>query len=113
MTDQPTLLPGDKIKIPNVSPFGKWWTVQAVSTRYTIATCQAPFKPKGERYYTIVDHEELIAGPCNLIGGGYSMDEEGWATQLLGEILSGELEITRRNRVNIRFGITRKGQPNE
>ena len=91
---------GDRIKIGSISPRGRWWTVRAVDTegnRYAVATCPAPFKPKGEVLYTIIDLERKICGPCNLIGGGYDINEPQGPWNLLHEIKTGELEISRRN----------------
>ena len=53
-----------------------WWTIRAENDRYQILTRQADFKPKGEVFYTIVDREEGIRGPCNLIGQGWGFDAE-------------------------------------
>lgn len=81
----------------------KWWTVQAAGSRYAIVTQQAPFRPAGEYFYSILDFEEGIRGPSNLIGNGwdvsqYPSPEIGWRLLHVG-LLSERLQITSRNRV--------------
>jgi len=78
-----------------------WWTVHASGSRYAICSRQAPFKPKGQYLYTIMDFEKGIQGPCNLIGQGwdvtqYKTPELGWRL-LHVALLNGSLEISHRN----------------
>lgn len=95
------LKPGDKVR---TAKDGKaWWTVQASGNRYAILTRQAPFKPKGDYLYTIVDSEGAVRGPCNLIGNGwdvtqYPTPEIGWRL-LHQKMTDGELEISHRRAV--------------
>ena len=46
----------------------RWWDVRCADGRFAILTRQAEFKPKGEVCYTILDAQEGVRGPCNLIG---------------------------------------------
>lgn len=56
----------------------KWWRVRAADSRFAILTRQAEFKPKGTVLYTILDIEQGVRGPCNLIG-------QGWAEKMTDE----------------------------
>jgi hypothetical protein len=92
------LKPGDKVR---TAKDGKaWWTVQAAGSRYAILTRQAPFRPRGDYLYTIVDSVDAVRGPCNLIGNGwdvtqYPTPEIGWRLLHL-KLIAGELEISDR-----------------
>lgn len=82
----------------------KWWTVQAAGSRYAIVTQQAPFRPKGDYIYSILDFETGIRGPSDLIGNGWDVSqypsaEIGWRLLHLA-LLSGRRQITTRNRVS-------------
>jgi hypothetical protein len=82
--------------------------VQAAGSRYAICSRQAPFKPKGEYLYTIMDFEQGIQGPCNLIGNGwdvaqYNTPEIGWRALHLA-LLGKQVEISHRN--NIKLEVT-------
>lgn len=49
----------------------RWWTVRAEDERFTILTRQRNFHPRGEVFYTIIDRERGVRGPCDLIGQGW------------------------------------------
>jgi len=79
-------------------PFGeitKWWTVRCHDDRFIILTRQADFKPKGVSIYTIIDRVREVRGPCNLIGGGWDIDEPGGPEALL-RALNYHLEVIAR-----------------
>jgi hypothetical protein len=82
-----------------------WWDVVAAGSRYAIMTRQAPFRPKGEYLYSIVDAQEGVRGPCNLVGNGWDVTQYrtpaiGWRLLHI-KLLAGELEISHRKRVRI------------
>lgn len=81
------------------------WTIQVAGNRYTILTKQAPFKPKGELWYTICDHEYEKRGPCNLVGNGWDMQSRGpyiGSRALHVALLAGDIEISNRNCLRFR-----------
>lgn len=105
-TQIPDIKIGDRIRF---LPQGgnRWWTVGARDERFIIASQQAPFEPKGTLQYTVVDltgwtftyngvGPGIVRSSINLIGGGYDLDETGWADQMLAELQSGELELSHR-----------------
>jgi hypothetical protein len=68
----PALAVGARVRFGE--PYGgarRWWAVRAGDERFTILTRQADFKPKGTLFYTIIDRERGVRGPCNLIGQGW------------------------------------------
>ena len=94
---------GDKVRTVRDLPF--WWTVQTAGDRYVIMTRQAPFKPKGDYLYTIIDNETGMRGPCNLIGNGwdvsqYKTPEAGWRG-LHVQLLAGDIELSHRQQVTL------------
>lgn len=89
MTDRtseiPALAVGQRVRFAAPATESRyWWDVRCGDDRYTILTRQAQFHPKGEVYYTIIDRERCVRGPCNLIGQGWDihMDDEA-CTRLL------------------------------
>lgn len=94
----PNLNVGDKLRTHRSGR--AWWTVQAAGSRYVICTRQAPFKPKGEYLYTILDFVGGVRGPTSFIGNGwdvsaYKTPEAGWRGLHVG-LLSGDIEVSRR-----------------
>lgn len=86
----------------------KWWDVRATdSERYVILTRQAEFRPKGQKYYTIIDWERDLRGPCNLIGQSWDefMNDDACASLLAA--LRGEdvfpVEVSYRNNVPVKI----------
>ena len=101
MTKNPTLNVGDRVKLAKDPNPNKWWTVRAVSDRYSVLVRQADFRPKGELFYTAVDHEKEQRGSIDLVGYGYG---DGTYTQeecerMITALVSGELELSHRNHV--------------
>lgn len=62
----------------------RWWDVRAADDRFAILTRQAEFRQKGEVLYTIVDAEQGVRGPCDLIGQSWheTMPDEACAELL-------------------------------
>jgi len=81
----------------------RWWTVRAGDERFTILTRQRDFHAKGKLIYTIIDRERDVRGPCNLIGQGYDVEEEGGCDRLLADLRSGAVEVSYRNNVRIKI----------
>lgn len=85
------------------------WTVKAVTEHFAALT-RNRFDSMGEvfdlePFYTVLDWRNGYRGPCNLIGqswgdGTYS---EAECAAMLAEFEAGELEISHRNWVRIKF----------
>lgn len=93
------LKPNEQVRL-NLGAEQRWWTVRAADTRYAIVTRQAPFRPKGEFEYSILDSTTGNAGPSNLIGNGFwnrGEDITVGAERLLGDLNAGRVEISRRS----------------
>lgn len=60
---------------------------------------------EGGVFYTVLDWENGLRGPCNLIGWGYGNGDytEADCARMLADFESGELEISHRNWERIRF----------
>jgi hypothetical protein len=85
-----------------------WWTVRAVSEHFAALTSHAKFEPAGTRCYTVIDWRNGVRGPCNRIGQGWgdgAFTEEQCA-EMLAEFEGGRLEVSQRNWVPIRFGVS-------
>lgn len=107
----PALHPGQRVRFATPAPEARyWWDVRTGDERYTILTRQAPFHPKGERAYTIIDRKRGVRGPCNRIGQGWDlhMGDEACAALLRalqahdeapGRI--GAVEVSYRNNVPV------------
>jgi hypothetical protein len=102
------------------------WTVTAVTENFAVLTRQTtkqevetaewladpddkhwenPYE-EGETVYTVLDWRNGVRGPCNLSGQGYGDGDytEDECAQMLAEFEAGELEVSHRNQVPIRFG---------
>lgn len=75
------------------------WTVTARSEHFAVLIQQAPFRPRGEVQYTILDPRHGIYGPANTIGQGWDLPDG--ALDLLTALESGEREVSFRNRCQI------------
>lgn len=82
------------------------WTVKAVTEHFACLTRQAAFKSAGTLWYTVLDWRNGIRGACNLVGQGWGDGTytERQCAAMLAEFESGELEISHRNWVALRFG---------
>ncbi|ASR85098.1 hypothetical protein I5G78_gp016 [Mycobacterium phage Unicorn] len=101
---------GSRVKL--TSDGRRWWDVRAADERFAILTRQAEFRPKGEVCYTILDVEQGVRGPCNLIGQSWhaTMPDEECARLL--EALNADprsdgVEVSHRNRVPLDLGEVR------
>lgn len=76
----------------------KPYKVRARSERFII--CTKPFNPKKTVLYTVIDLSENVRGPDNIILGlGYETDEQ--ISKRLDELVSGEIEVSHRRRVEL------------
>lgn len=87
---------GDKIKFAEEKAA---YTVQAMNDRY--AVCTKPFNPARTVWYTIIDFEEEIRGPENLVFG-FGAETRELCEEMLARIVSGESEISHRSRIELR-----------
>lgn len=72
----------------------EWWEEDGwdMSVRYN----------EDDLFYTILDFQNLVRGPCNLIGGGYGINKynrDNRCFELLDELTHGALEVSQRNRI--------------
>lgn len=86
---------GEKVKFTSEN---RRYTVRAAGPRF--AVLNKPFNPKKTVIYTIVDLEEGIRGPENLVFGMGAETPEQCA-EMLARIESGKTEISHRSRVNL------------
>ncbi|GAA2036438.1 hypothetical protein GCM10009720_16280 [Yaniella flava] len=97
----------------------RWWTVKATDHRYVIASRQALFQPKGTGEYTVIDLIEretsynnvgpgIVRSSLNTLGGGYDMDQDGWADQMLADLHDGTWELSNRRLAAV-HGVEVKG----
>jgi hypothetical protein len=105
-----TLNVGDRVRLAHDSTRRRWWTVRAADGRYVVLTRQRDFRPKGELYYTIIDWERGVRGPCDLIGQGWDVESPGGCEALLralgmvikpGPVEEISVEVSYRNNVPI------------
>lgn len=100
--------PGERIRFhPNGGR--RWWTVRDVDDRYIVATTQAPFKPKGTLWYTIVDRtgwqnkryngagNGVVRSSLNTLGGGWDIGPNGeGCEEIIPALRSGEWGLSHR-----------------
>ena len=76
-------------------------------------TRQAPFRPKGEYLYTILDRQAGVRGPTNFIGNGW--DVTSYPTAAIGwralhiALLSNSVEISRRQQISMDIVEVKRG----
>lgn len=99
----PDLAVGDRVTLGwgSKADATRCWTVRAADERFTILTRRRDFHAKGELVYTIIDRERDVRGPCNLIGQGYVVEEEGGCNRLLADLRAGVVDVSYRNNVRI------------
>ncbi|MBY3434797.1 hypothetical protein [Rhizobium laguerreae] len=74
------------------------YKVRARNARYLI--CTKPFNPKKTVLYTIIDLDEEVRGPDNLIFGvGY--EDEASIAENMRSLAAGEMEVSHRNRIDL------------
>ena len=83
-----------------------WWTVRAVTEHFAALTRPAAFHPAGTRCYTVLDWRNGVRGPCDRIGQGWGDGSytEAECAEMLTEFEAGDLEVSQRNWVPIKFG---------
>lgn len=104
---------GDRIKF-TPGRAHRWWTVRARDERFIVATCQAPFQPKGELWYTIVDltgwqnrmyngaGNGVVRSSLNTLGGGWSIGPDGeGCDEILTGLQAGEWDLSPRRVVDV------------
>jgi hypothetical protein len=114
---------GDKIRF-HPHGGGRWWTIRARDERFIVATTQAPFKPKGELWYTVVDltgwqskryngaGNSIVRSSLNTLGGGWDVGPNGEGCEaILDGLRSGEWELSHRRVVNVWSMETRVSRP--
>lgn len=85
-----TIHVGDRLKFKSER---QSYRVCAADGRW--AVCIKPFNAKKTTLYTIVDFEQKVRGPDNIIfSQGYETDED--AERALGQLQRGEIEVSRR-----------------
>lgn len=81
---------GNKVKFDKDKIFR--WTVRAISHPFVICTTAGDVG-----YYTILNLDKNVRGPDNCYGVGYATEEK--ILEAIGRLVSGDLEISRRNSV--------------
>lgn len=85
---------GDKIKFTEEK---RPYTIRACNERYLI--CTKPFNPLHTVLYSIVDLQEKIRGRNWWIFNIYDYKDDEGCEDCLRDLLSGECEISPRNRI--------------
>lgn len=93
-----TMQTGTRVKLAHGSRTRNWWTVRASDERFVILNRQAPFAPKGDLEYTIIDWERGVRGPCNLIGQGWDTSTAQGCDDLMRWLYK-DVEVSYRNNV--------------
>jgi hypothetical protein len=100
---------GDRFRFyPRGGSGNRWWTLRARDERYLVATCPAPFRPKGELWYCVVDlrwtsrrngsRPGMIRSSLNVLGGGWpydAFDQEAF-DQVMVDLNRGTWELSVR-----------------
>jgi len=114
VTDYSDITVGDRIRFDSHNgPY--WWTVRDRDDRYIVATSQAPFRPKGELQYTVVDltgwqdkryngaGNGVVRSSLNMLGGGWDLAADGGGTEeVIPALRAGDWELPHRRVVNVR-----------
>ena len=87
---------GDKIRFAEEK---KPYTIRACNDRFLI--CTKPFAPKHTVLYTIVDLQKEIRGTDWWVLGIYDYINDSDCKQCLDDLVSGECEISHRNRIKL------------
>lgn len=104
---------GDRFRLVP-QPGNRWWTIRARDERFIVATQQAPFQPKGDLQYTVVDltgwqdktyngaGNGIVRSSLNTLGGGYDVGTSGeHCDQLLADLRSGRWELSHRRLLDV------------
>lgn len=86
---------GDKIKFKSEK---QRYKIMACDSRYLI--CVKPFNLKRTYIYTIVDLQDQMRGPEDLLfGHDYNLQEQFDCEMLLGDFQAGKLELSPRRSI--------------
>lgn len=110
---------GDKVRFtPSGGTGNRWWLVRDRDERFIVATMQAPFQPKGDLCYTVVDligwqekryngaGNGVVRSSLNTLGGGWDCDVEG-VSQIIPALHAGEWELSHRRVLSV-WSVERK-----
>lgn len=105
---------GDRIRFSPGGHGNRWWTVRARDERFIVATMQAPFAPKGDLWYTVVDltgwqekryngaGNGVVRSSLNTLGGGWDIGPNGEGCDgIIPALRSGEWELSHRRVMNV------------
>lgn len=101
---------GDRIRFtPHLGSGRRWWLVRDRDERFIVATQQAPFQPKGDLRYTVVDltgwqnkryngaGNGIVRSSVNTLGGGWDLGPNGeGAEEIISALHSGKWELSHR-----------------
>lgn len=73
------------------------YTVRAMSERYAI--CTKPFNPQRTVIYSIIDIQEMMRGPNNLVLNIYDYKTDKGCEESLADLVDGKVELSRRNSI--------------
>lgn len=85
---------GDIVALAPDSPAHPEWTVRSRDARFLVFSRPSDLDASTE-IYTIADLVAAVRGPCNLIGGGWNMNDPEWADNLL-RALNYDLQVTEQ-----------------
>lgn len=90
-----------RVKFPETGE--RWWTVRALHGDFVVVTQQVPFEKKGILRYSVLDLQQGVRGPCNLVGQGWSGIDTDRGCRTLARAMSlGVVSVSGRNNVLIR-----------
>ena len=94
----PKLRVGDTVKFADDK---RVYTIRAMSSRYAI--CTTPYPKLGSVFYTIIDNEQMIRGPNDLVLNIYDYTLETECEKSLKDLLDTNIGISRRRSVPLVF----------
>jgi hypothetical protein len=95
----PPLAVGDRVKFVEEK---RSYTVRAVSADGRFAICTKPFNPRHTVLYTIIDFEQGVRGPDDLVFcAGYETSEDIAAN--MARLESGDMAVSRRRQLPLRL----------
>lgn len=83
---------GDVVALAPDSPAHPEWTVRSRDARFLVLSRPSDLDASTE-IYTIADLVAGVRGPCNLLGGGWDLNDPEWADKLL-RALNYDLQVT-------------------
>lgn len=95
--DDKILFAGEKVR----------WTVRAVSADGRWAICTKPFNLQHTVFYTIIDFDDGVRGPDNMIFSiGYETPEQ--IAQNMARLEAGDMEVSHRRDLRLDIADVRK-----